>query len=198
MKYLAIDIETTSINPENGCILSFAAVLENTSFLGPVEDLPSFYCVFKLDKMKGEPYALNMNRELIKEISEVKSENLIKLEDFNLKFNNFLLENELSHLNKDSFSSALSPYKKVSLAAAGKNIASFDIPWIEKHIPNFNSYFQFKHRTLDVGSVMVDFKNDEWIPNLLECKKRAGIEGEVTHNALEDCYDVIQVLRSRY
>ena len=88
--------------------------------------------------------------------------------------------------------------KKVKLKCAGKNLQSFDIPWIEEKIPYFNRYFEFHHRQLDLGSIMVDFKDDEWIPNLKECKERANVEGEVTHNALEDCRDVIKVLRTKY
>tara|TARA_R110000772_G_scaffold68118_4_gene150928 strand:+ start:19146 stop:19751 length:606 start_codon:yes stop_codon:yes gene_type:complete len=198
MKYLAIDIETTSIKPEDGQILSFAAVLEDTSSIKPIKELPSFYCVFRYSKIKGEPYALNMNKGLIEKISEDKDLDLFNIDNFNSRFNTFLLGNGLSHLNKGNFTSVLPPYKKVKLQAAGKNISSFDIPWIVNKIPGFSDYFQFNHRSLDVGSVMVDFKNDHWIPNLLECKKRAGVKGEVTHNALEDCYDVIEVLRSKY
>ena len=46
--------------------------------------------------------------------------------------------------------------------------------------------------------MFVDFKTDDWIPNLDTCKKRAGINGEVTHNALDDARDVILTLRSKY
>jgi hypothetical protein len=44
----------------------------------------------------------------------------------------------------------------------------------------------------------VDWKTDSDVPNLLKCKERAGINGTVTHNALEDAWDVIEVLRKKY
>lgn len=45
----------------------------------------------------------------------------------------------------------------------------------------------------------MDFKNDDWLPNLTTCKEKAGLEEtEVTHNALDDAWDVIQVLRAKY
>lgn len=208
MKYLVIDTETTSIKPENGDLLSFAAVLEDTNNILPVEELPSFYCVFKHKTLKGEPYALNMNKGLIEEIKENKSENLIDIDNFTILFNNFLAENGLeNHNNGYSETSAknnkwinslgINP-KPIKLKSCGKNFGTFDKLWIEEKIPYFSEYFQFNHRILDPGSVMVDFKNDEWLPNLLECKKRAGVKGEVTHNALVDCYDVIEVLRTKY
>jgi hypothetical protein len=45
---------------------------------------------------------------------------------------------------------------------------------------------------------MVDWNNDKSLPNLTTCKERAGIEGVVTHDALEDAWDVIEVLRKFY
>lgn len=211
MKYLSVDIETSSLNPKDGVILSFAAVLEDTENIIPIKDLPSFYCVFKHSKIPGEPFALNMNRELIEIIAKGKDKNLLDPNDFNTHFNNFLAENKLDcHETGYSVVKNEEPspvwmstlpstkVKPISLKGAGKNLSGFDIPWIKQHIPNFNTYFKFQHRVLDVGSVLVDFKNDEWIPNLLECKKRSNVVGEVTHNALTDCEDVIECLRTKY
>ena len=36
---------------------------------------------------------------------------------------------------------------------------------------------------------------DERLPDLLTCKERAGIKGKVTHKAIEDAWDVIELLR---
>ena len=44
----------------------------------------------------------------------------------------------------------------------------------------------------------MDWKQDTEVPNLNKCKERAGIQGLVTHNALEDAWDVIEVLRKKY
>jgi hypothetical protein len=41
----------------------------------------------------------------------------------------------------------------------------------------------------------VDWINDESIPSLDQCKQRAGIDGVVTHNALEDAMDVVMLIR---
>lgn len=204
-----IDTETTSIKSENGNLLSFACVLEDTNDIKPVEELPYFYCVFKYDKLKGEPYALNMNKGLIQEISEGKSDNLIEINSFLQNFNNFLYENGLEHHTSDK--SVLSkcktkmypglpygPKKPIKIKSCGKNFGTFDKGWIEEKIPFFREYFQFNHRVLDIGPLFVDFKNDDWIPNLKECMLRSGVEGEVTHNALQDCYDLIKCLRTKY
>jgi DNA polymerase III epsilon subunit-like protein len=76
--------------------------------------------------------------------------------------------------------------------ASGKNVASFDIPFLKAL-----GIHRFKHRTLDLGSIMFNPEDDD-IPNLKECKERCGLEGEVTHFALDDCYDVVNCLRSYY
>jgi hypothetical protein len=39
--------------------------------------------------------------------------------------------------------------------------------------------------------------NDDTLPSLDVCKKRANIDGNVSHNALLDAWDVIQVLRNK-
>ena len=55
------------------------------------------------------------------------------------------------------------------------------------------------HRVIDVGNLYIDFKNDDSIPNLEECKKRAGIENTtVSHKAVEDARDVVLTLREKY
>lgn len=191
-KYLVIDTETTSIDPENGDLLSFAAVIEDTDNILPLNELPSFYCVFKHEKLRGEPYALNMNKELIREISEGVSPNLIEPGEFVEQFNTFLKLNGLDYFIEEETK------KPVKIKSCGKNFATFDKGWIEKKIPYFTDYFAFNHRVLDPGSLFVDFKNDDWLPNLHTCMKRAGVKGEVTHNALQDCLDLLESIRTKY
>jgi hypothetical protein len=63
----------------------------------------------------------------------------------------------------------------------------------------------FKHRVRDsmqqdglLCPMVVDWNNDDSVPNLKTCKERCDISGEVTHDALEDAWDVIQILRTKY
>jgi hypothetical protein len=46
--------------------------------------------------------------------------------------------------------------------------------------------------------LFVDWKNDESLPGLSDCKKRAGLSEVVTHNALEDAWDVVELFRKKY
>ena len=52
--------------------------------------------------------------------------------------------------------------------------------------------------SLEKETGMIFLNPDEDLPNLLKCKERAGIQGIVTHNALEDAWDVVEVLRTKY
>lgn len=57
---------------------------------------------------------------------------------------------------------------------------------------------KYRHRIIDPSILYVDWSKDESLPSLDECLKRAGIEKSVTHTAVEDAWDVIQVLRKKY
>ena len=206
MKYLSIDIETTGLDPETCQILSFGAIVEDTEKKLEYGEIPKFYKVFKHDYIQGEPFALNLNKRLVEVIKEGESENLIKPWEFIDCFWDFLGENEM--LSQNPFAGhvkntckAVIPvrgmHSKEKLKVAGKNFATFDKSFIEK-IPNFKDVFSFHQRILDPASMFVDFKKDEWLPNLNTCMKRSEVKGAVSHNALYDAWDVIQVLRTKY
>ena len=44
----------------------------------------------------------------------------------------------------------------------------------------------------------INFKNDTELPSLDECMKRAEIESDVTHVAIQDAWHVVKVLRKKY
>lgn len=117
---------------------------------------------------------------------------------------NFVAENNItsmdnlassfySFLVKNGFESG----KKIELNVAGKNFGMFDYGFI-KLVPRMEELFRFKSRVLDPAILCVDWNEDKSLPSLNDCKQRNGIEGDVTHDAVEDAWDVIQVLRKFY
>ena len=72
MKYISIDIETTGIDPETCQILSFGAILEDTSDPQTYADSFKFYYEFHYDRISGSPMALAMNASLIKTMANRK------------------------------------------------------------------------------------------------------------------------------
>ena len=225
MRYISIDIETTGLDPENCQILSIGAVIEDTHLPIPFEDLPKFHAVIKRESVYGSIFALNMNRDLIqamKNHSEARTEDEKKLveESFGAKFYHedevvealfqFCFRNGLVEFDVNTFvfkqvkivdgrtyPILTSNMPKTYLNCAGKNFAGFDKKFLEK-LPRWKQVFSIRSRVLDPGILFVDWINDESVPSLDECKKRAGIDGVVTHNAVEDAMDVVMLLRQCY
>jgi len=85
-------------------------------------------------------------------------------------------------------------YNPDKIIAAGKNVAGFDLPFLEEHL---DPMINFRHRTLDPAILYME-PGDEAPPNLSLCKERAGMENTtVAHEALQDAKDVCHVLRHK-
>lgn len=98
----------------------------------------------------------------------------------------------------DSFSNwwyTINGFTLPKITAAGKNFASFDLPFILK-TPKSN-LIEIRHRSIDPGTLWMK-PTDEKVPNTKECMCRAGIDGEVAHTAVEDAIVVIKLIRKKY
>ena len=224
MKYISIDIETTGLDPQTCQILSIGAVIEDTLNPLPIEQLPKFHGVIKRENINGSVFAINLNRDLIqamKDYSEARTPELKEEvetafgakfyhEDeivealFQFCYRNGLVPVDPDFLNKQvkvvdgiAYPILTSNMPKVYLNCAGKNFAGFDKKFLEL-LPRWKQVFSIRSRVLDPGILFVDWLNDESIPSLDECKIRAGIDGIVTHNAVEDAMDVVELLRIYY
>ena len=76
---------------------------------------------------------------------------------------------------------------------AGKNYSGFDKRFLEK-LEGWNT-IKFSHRVIDPSILYMDWDNDTELPNLDECLKRANINKTVSHNALDDAMDIVNLLR---
>lgn len=84
---------------------------------------------------------------------------------------------------------------KIKINVAGKNPGSFDIPFLEA-LPGWQGLVEFRRRVLDPASHCIQ-PDDEHIPDLQECLKRCGLEGTVSHTAVDDAIDIIRIIRNR-
>jgi oligoribonuclease (3'-5' exoribonuclease) len=66
MKYVSIDIETTGLNPKTDQILSIGLVVEDTLSILPLDDLPKLEVRIWREKITGDLFAINMNKDLLK------------------------------------------------------------------------------------------------------------------------------------
>jgi oligoribonuclease len=202
MKYLSIDLETTGLDANNHQILEFGAVFEDTNNIQPMEALPTYhaYIVHPNNQITGDIYALDLNKDIINKLKNKKEleekYNFVNIEDladdflFWLHMRGF----EIKTKNEDE----INEYKySETLTVAGKNFNSFDKKFLD-NVPDFSKKIRIRHRVIDPSVLFVDWKNDTALPSLDECKQKAGIEGVVTHLAVDDAKDVIELLRKDY
>jgi hypothetical protein len=83
-------------------------------------------------------------------------------------------------------------YLTVPITLTGKNAASFDLRFLRR-LDGWRR-LPFSHRLIDPGSLYLR-PTDNGVPNTEECLKRAGIDKEVSHDALDDAYDVCKLIR---
>lgn len=203
MKYISIDIETTGLNPEKCQILSIGAVIEDTLNILPFEEIPKFHAIIPHYQIIGEPFALNMNKGIIENIGKYHNMPLEEKIRFEVAINTEFHEEDkiayalASFLIKNGYSGGFTLGTPITLQVAGKNFATFDKLFLEK-LPKWKQYFKIKQRILDPGILFVDWLKDDGLPNLDACKKRANLEGIVSHDALNDAMDVVEVLRTKY
>lgn len=227
MKYISIDVETSGLDHEANQVLSIGAIIEDTNNPLPLDKCPKFHAAIRHDEITGSVFAINLNRELIETMvayQEAKSQEekdeveawsgmrFYHKDDIVEAFYHFLYLNGMVKIdlnanmmeavvkiNRDGKSVPVltSRIKPTHITVAGKNFATFDKLFLEK-LPRWKQVIRIKQRILDPAILYVDWKNDENLPSLSECKERAGINGIVTHNALEDAWDVIELLRKKY
>mgnify|MGYP001591362196 CR=1 FL=1 len=172
--YLALDVETTGVNTEKVHVLQLAAIYDNGA---PVGELPTFNEVIAWKEITyGEEYAMNLNRRLI-ERAEMGN-NVVSVEEAREKFSKWL--------------DIVQPVGKIT--PAGKNAAGFDLPILSNKTNGF-VFRRFLRRVLDPGSMYTEYFDH--IPNQDEINKLIG-RGVVSHDALQDCYDVVYAVRYKW
>jgi len=218
MKYISIDIETSGLNHDMNHVLSIGAIIEDTNNKLPYEELPKFNAIVLQNNIQGSPRAVTMNQEIIslmgdylegtdevrKSLNSNSGYEFYEEEDVVKEFYKFLWSNGFATLDSPSthVNGKLTPIidgrtKPITLNVAGKNFGTFDrlflveLPWWQKLI-------RTRQRVLDPAILCVDWENDTSLPSLTTCKERMKVDGIVTHNALEDAWDVIEILRKFY
>lgn len=186
--YVSIDIETTGIDDKSH-ILQISAVYDDLK--SSILSLKTIDLVIKHPVLTHcEPYAMGMNAELLKRMmdSQFVTKNPAtachELLNFFRGVQNLIGPNE-----KGTFS---------KIVLSGKNVASFDIPKLKIFfkdqglLQDFNDIVHYK--TLDVGSLYYDvFQDNVSLSEINKLTNRA----EVSHNALEDAFDVVHAVRHK-
>ena len=226
MIYVSIDIETTGLDNENTQTLSIGLVVEDTNNLKPFEELPKLEIAIIRERLEGEIFALNMNKDLISDILSYKlartpeerkeielktgreyltEENVTK-RIFHFLYDHKALDGglEASDPNRmievidgKTYPALTSKMKPYYFNAAGKNFANFDNKFLER-LPRWKQVLRARGRTIDPSILFVNWKDDDAIPGLSLCKERAHLDPHVTHNAIDDAMDIVKLLRTQY
>jgi hypothetical protein len=226
MKFISIDTETTGLNPETCQLLSIGAIVEDTEKKLPFDEMPKFHCAIlrgEREVLQGELYALNMNRDLIEKITmyaiasdQDEKNDLVQMtgmlflreEEVAKSFYHFLIDagvitpewdatKTVEIINGKTYPALTTKMEPFHLNVAGKNFHSGDQTYIER-LPRWKQVFRIRSLHIDPTVLFVDWKNDEFMPSLGKCKERAKVDGIVTHDALENAWDVVQLLRTQY
>lgn len=209
MKFVSIDTETTGLDFEKCSVLSIGALIEDTKKKASYDLLPKFNAIILQRELTGTPRALTMNKEIIsmmgkylegteeerRILRETSGYLFLEKDEVVPKFYEFLYLNGYG----DTPNAPLinSKTKPITINSAGKNYARFDDRFLQS-LPRWQQLIRVRHRIIDPAILVCDWDNDEVLPSLPECKKRLNIEGGVEHVALDDAWDVIQVLRRYY
>jgi hypothetical protein len=211
MIYTSIDIETSGLNPEQNQVLSIGAIIEDTTKKLNFEEIPKFNALILQHQINGSPRALTMNKGIIELIGEYlegdddvrrkhdmySGYKFLKEDDVAKEFYYFLY-NELGDIKGEYERPPINGNSKnILINVAGKNFGTFDKLFLEK-LPWWKKLIQPKQRIIDPSVLYCKWDEDDALPSLTKCKERAGIKGAVSHDALADAWDVIQVLRKSY
>lgn len=193
MRYCSLDLETTGLEPDKDQILQVGACIAD-------ERGEIFYELDILvahDRYEGDPFALNMNAWIFEKLAHLTPEDFkfdqdgpgtppraVHINDLRLFLHRWLWI----------------PFQKNRVIFAGKNIDSYDKLFLQK-IDFFKPGpfpIDFGHvnggASLDPGVLWYDPARDVKIPKTAECCRRAGIDNTVTHNALEDARQTVQLI----
>jgi oligoribonuclease (3'-5' exoribonuclease) len=176
--YIAIDIETTGLDPMYCQVLELACVIE-TDWRTPVDQLPTFRRLVNPGVIRGDSRALAMNARLIEELAD--GEGVPDLDGQLIDLSGFL---------------AKYPDLPRSVTIAGKNFGAFDEQFLRRSAPY--SLIRHKHRFIDVGNLFWNPFTDTCLPDLATCRERAGLPIVEAHDAAQDCRSVIECVRAAF
>lgn len=174
MKFLSLDLETTGVDPKTNQILEIGAILFDTE--KDTKSCPAFDIRIKHPKHKlnWHERARQMNDQLYEEIYTLNKTAFAPKKAFAL-FEKWLEDNV--HFR---------------VTVCGKNIAGFDIPFLQE--AGFPTRKWFDSRVIDPAILFWKPSMDEYLPGSSEMYRRAGINQSVSHRALDDAAQVGRIV----
>lgn len=190
MKYLAVDVETTGLDPKTHQILEIAAIADDLEDPRPLEELPSFHCLVRHETLLFERPALVMNLDLVRQVYEGPDDIRVPSLLPGVAARSFV------EFCSENFSVPADPPAK-QIILAGKNVQKFDKPFLEQFL-TYKPDSLFHHRAIDPANFYLA-PGDQVMPGLKLCLERAGKpEVELKHRAFGDTVHVIHLIRTAF
>lgn len=178
MRFIAIDCETTGLDPNKCQMVELAMVHVDITEKRCLVDSKQWHILPREGEYIGEEYALNMNAAIIGAIQDGTLRGVTEKEVV------FDIQQWLSQLG----------YIREGFVPCGKNVMGFDMRFLRR-LPGWGyPKIKHKHRGIDVGTLMLS-PRDEVPPDLEECKRRAGVIGKVSHRAIDDTMDCVEIVK---
>ena len=209
MKYISIDCEMTSLSADDGQLLEIGLIIEDSANPLPFDELPKLKLTIEHDQIHGQQYAIWMNArifELLARAEDIKDNeqrklfkeqnNIIKEADAAFRIWDFLRTHGFGEGTYDPAVKA-KKIQQLKITVAGKNFGTCDKLFLDK-LPDIKKYVVFRHRIIDPCTAYIDFENDETPPSMDECFVKLRINHTVSHDSVEDAWDVIRLLRPMY
>lgn len=187
MKYVAVDFETTGLDPKKDQVLMGSFVVEDSSNPLPLDQLPHLTFFVKHDRYEGSAFALEMNAWILYELSrELKDRKYPSIPIFN--HNGWAYEAAMFLSNQ-----LPNQYKEGKIVAAGAQVGSFDMQFMPEALRAV-----FHYRKISPSSMYLDWEKEapESTGKLLQ---GFGItEQPRQHSAYACSLSTIELLRQSY
>jgi len=215
MKYVIFHFRTGGFNSYEHSIIEVAAIIEDTKNKLDFETIPKYRTLIYNEIYKGDPLALYLNRDTLKEINDAIKNNLntiVHLDMLALDLYTWLSKHIDTHIDDSNYMQDFNSFgknyssegviksnkkPKLLINVGGKNFGTFDLRFLE-NLEGFSTYIKFHQRVIDPAVFYFNNSIDKELPNLSICKERAGIQNtEIAHRTIKDAWDIIQVLRGK-
>lgn len=213
MKYVIFHFRTGGFNSYEHSIIEVAAIIEDTKNKLDFETIPKYRTLIYNEIYKGDPLALYLNRDTLKEINDAIKNNLntiVHLDMLALDLYTWLSKHIDTHIDDSNYMQDFNSFgknyssegiiksnkkPKLLINVGGKNFGVLQHRFLRR-IPNINEYISLNHRFIDPAILFFE-SSDDSLPNTEQCKTRAGITTPNGVSSLHECWDVINMLRNK-
>ena len=205
---IALDIETTGVDPETSQILEIGFVVFDTaSNLTPFDELPKGKVRIQHQNIHGNIFAINMNKEIIADINRsIKDKDFVNeqralgviyvpVERYAASWLQELIKTKAEAAGFSIPSEDSGEFRKsLVFTAAGKNFSSFDMRFLER-LPQWDLCFKINRRSLDPTVLYFYPGEDSVPPDLNTCVERMKENLEVLDNRFYHAHQEVEELR---